>query len=339
MKKVLVAVNVFLLACTFSFGNEKSDLDAKLEAAVSAATQDAETKALPQSSPLLLTLQAGFWGREDHVFRPEPDGKHHHTRMTNKCEAYALNSHWAIASARCLGDIFLSQKKSVDEDQVRVYQISDSYIKGGQWEKFLGLLGKDGVMRTRHQRIISNGNVMLVWHPQEVYTAPFVNVLATETPGKLIGLLESFSFTGGPIITRTRTLLGRHVNITSGSKDHFFRLARTSFPANNGVTGRAASALFGFNKQGTGFLAGFNTGTLNWSPIEAKMYSQQDFASFSADWEGLTMDDLKFIEETVRAKRPQDWGEIGSRLFYNTTKTPFPLAGHIKQVGEMMLLM
>lgn len=324
MKKILVAVNVFLLACTFSFAAEKSNLDAKLEAAIAAAAKPVGIKKEPRQYDLSLTAQEGVWGKEDHVFTAEPADTRQYTTMSNTCKVYALSDRWAIASARCIQDVFYSnQFRSGDEAHVRVYRLEDSSKKEAKpADRFLALVGKNGIMKTRHQRIASNGNIMLVWHPNGEYAGPFTNVLAMEEYQKLTSLMKSFFFVGGRILVTKKFPHSRSLTVKSIPQENNFRLCRTSFPTNNGFYGQAASGLLGFDKNGDGFLTGLNAGVVQWSPMAAKIYSQYDTSSSNV-WNGLTKDDLMFIKQTVQAIYPEDWEQVKKHLFYKVTDSPF----------------
>ena len=246
------------------------------------------------------------------------------------CKGYALDAHWTLVSATCFNAFaFNGWKDNVPYAQ-QVYSVSMHTNSWENWEtifedekhQFLGYRAQTGVLPVNNPHMAANHHLLLIWHEQEVYAGPYVNVLAVSSPRQLFTLQANNIF---KINTARYVFFSdavRERSLQAGSvKGGTFRLNESA----TDLSGTSTDPLFLLTSKHTEFIAGYNAAKLG------KKWHRPEW--FSGDktreglpcptWYSLTQNDLWFIERTVRAYRPQDWMRIKARLFFNQTQTPF----------------
>ncbi len=214
------------------------------------------------------------------------------------CKAYALDAHWLILSGTCM--------RYDDEDDIR---------EPGDHEY---MERHDRTFR-KHYNHEENGNVMLMWTEQPIYNAPFVNVLATDSPNQLFTLSANHTIKINTARYGTDSVKTRKLK-TGSVSGNLFKLDEGW----TDLSGTATDPLFVISPKGNEFLAGYNNGYIAYA---LQMTTDDIFNTFdgktSAEWFSLTKKDLNFIKQIVQEKRPQDWARIKNRLFFNTTDKPY----------------
>lgn len=218
------------------------------------------------------------------------------------CKSYALDAHWLIIAGTCMR-----------KDNADVWEPGDhKLITRFDREVFQ----QDGTTFTTFK---NNSHVMLVWSDRPQYKAPFVNVLAVSSPKQLFALEKTHAVKintarYGRDGVRTRKF------DTQSVRGNYFKLDESWTQ----LSGTATDPLFLISPNENEFLAGYNDGYLHYNYLR----SLNDFifpydGSLSDTWYSLTHEDLNFIRYTVQKNRPQDWKRIKTRLFYETTYTPY----------------
>ncbi|MBR4592939.1 MAG: hypothetical protein IKO35_07005 [Elusimicrobiaceae bacterium] len=212
------------------------------------------------------------------------------------CKAYALDSHWLIASANCINPDRKAYKRFQENERYDDVRIETS-------------------LANRHFNFVSNERVTLIYVKPEYeqtekgFSAPFANVLAFDNPQAVhfLNANNTFAF-------HTDHVLGissvRHRALQLGS------VHNNTLNLRNKLTDLSAEALdplFLITPQENEFLLGFNQGNVN-----SARGTYEDSNSFYT----LTAEDLRFIRQMVNKYRPQDWPHISQRLFLNTTDKP-----------------
>lgn len=214
------------------------------------------------------------------------------------CKAYALDEHWLILSGTCM----------------RYYDSGDIREVGDH--EYIERHGRTFRENINHAE---NDNVMLIWNSTGGFKAPFVNVLATDSPNQLFTLSANHTVKintarHGRNAIRTRKLK------TGSVSGKYFKLDESW----TDLSGTATDPLFLISQNGNEFLAGYNNGIISYA---LQMTIDDIFHTFdgqtSDEWFSLSKEDLNFIKRIVQQERPKDWARIKNRLFFNTTDKPF----------------
>ncbi|WP_428075906.1 hypothetical protein [Candidatus Avelusimicrobium luingense] len=279
--------------------------------------------AIEKNHRITFTAFDGRFVQEDHNFAPME-------QATIYCKAYALDAHWTLVAAPCAHAFaFNGWKKNIPYAQ-QIYSVSMHTNNFENWDSifqddtnyFLGWISKNGQLPHEDTHMAYNNHIMLIWHEQRLYEGPYVNVLATTSPEQLFALETNNTFK----INTARYMFFsdsiRERSLQKGSvKGNTFRLDESA----TDLSGTSTDPLFLITPQHTEFIAGYNAAKLGKKWFRAQWLSGEKSLEGLACpvWYSLTKNDLQFIEQTVRAYRPQDWFSIKGRLFFNQTQTPF----------------
>lgn len=219
------------------------------------------------------------------------------------CKAYALDKHWLLVSATCMRPDNADLWEEDDHKYLERYERRAFHL--------------DNTPFTNYK---ANNRVMLVWQDETTYTAPFINVLATRAPRQLADLNQA-----GHTLQIHTARLGQNSPKTR-QMDHTALAAHTFKLKENwtSLSGTATDPLFVISPEGNEFLAAYNDGYLHYWYVWRLDDLFHKYNGLPSDtWYNLTLEDLFFIRQTVLEQRPQDWPHIQTRLFYNTTQTPY----------------
>ncbi len=209
------------------------------------------------------------------------------------CKAYVLDSHWLIVNSTCIQ----AQNKLATNPLFHVDGHTLVPLQEGMaWEEGL--------------------RISLLWHPKPIYTGPFVKVLATFSPERLVALAHE----GYELWINTSRLgldfIRRRDVLASSILGNLFHLDQNTFQ----LKGAALDPLFVISPEQNEFMVAYNAGYITYK-ASLRIRSWQEHKS--STWYNLDKYDLEFIKKTVLQHRPQDWPRIKQRLFYNQTRTPY----------------
>lgn len=246
------------------------------------------------------------------------------------CKAYALGAHWTLVAGTCAHAFAFNGWKTNIPHAQQVYSVS---VHTNHWENldsifqddptyFLGWVSKNGQLPHENTHMAYNNHIMLIWHEQELYEGPYVNLLAVSSPRQLFTLQANNIF---------KINTARYVLFSDGIRERSLKSGSAkggTFQLNESITdlsGTSTDPLFLVTSKHTEFIAGYNAAKLGkkWHRPEWFSGDKTREGRPCPTWYSLTQNDLLFIEQTVRAQRPQDWMRIKGRLFFNQTQTPF----------------
>ncbi|MBR4592938.1 MAG: hypothetical protein IKO35_07000 [Elusimicrobiaceae bacterium] len=217
------------------------------------------------------------------------------------CKAYALDTHWLVTSATCL-----------NIDKRDIWDPGDS--------TYLERERKHTELKSERGGHFAQGkNLILMWADKEMYAAPFVNLLATDSSNQLCTLSKDHTFQIHTARFGLNKVRVRHLDFGSmqGNKFKLEESAKT-------LSGTATDPFFVVNKSRNEFLAGYNNGINSYTLFTSlKSVFETSYGLISDTWISLEKEDLDFIKKTVQGNRPQDWTRIKNRLFFNQTQTPY----------------
>ncbi|MBR3631932.1 MAG: hypothetical protein IKN49_02555 [Elusimicrobiaceae bacterium] len=220
------------------------------------------------------------------------------------CKAYPLDAHWLVVADTCLNvsdeDIF----SEGDHNSIQRQRVEESL--------------KD--MGTRS--IYRNGNLMLIRLNEETYTAPYVHLLAVDSPATLFALGRINEI---KINTSRFAAFKDHIRSRKFKKNsadgNFFQLDEGMLD----LSGTATDPLFMIaDKENHEVLAAYNQGKISYAlQISANDTFHTSTTLTSPDWKILTKNDLEFVKQTISKQEPAAWEQVKKRLFFNNTRKPF----------------
>ncbi len=295
MKNLSICFGLLFFLSPYLTANSHTDLIQRIERQVVSTSPHSNADAIYHPLRLNLYIKEMVYNTQIH----ENFGPY---MADLACKAYALDEHWLLVAATCM------RPTQSDLWQVGDHLFLQRHSRQSFWPD-----------QTPFENYRENKRIMLVWQEKPIYQAPFVKVLAVSSPKTLIamggnGVLKINTGRFGTDAVRTRT---PDVNSVRGNT-----LRLKQIPGQ--LTGTATDPLFFINRQKNEFVVGYNNGSLDyWYAISLADVFRTFNGLSSHIWYTLTKNDLLFIQKTVQTYRPQDWQRIKTRLFYNTTNTPY----------------
>lgn len=220
------------------------------------------------------------------------------------CKAYPLDVHWLVVADTCLNvsdeDIF----SKGDHNSIQRQRVEESLKNAGT------------------RSIYRNGNLMLIRLNEGAYTAPYVHLLAVDSPAKLFALGRTNEI---KINTSRLTLFKDHIRSrtfkTDSADGDFFQLDEGKFD----LSGTATDPLFVISaKEKHEVLAAYNQGEITYAlQISENDIFHTSTTNPSPDWQTLTQNDLEFVKQTISKQEPAAWDRVKKRLFFNNMQKPF----------------